>query len=93
MTKEELRKIYREKRKQLSGQEIEKYNDQILINLQQIPLPFLNCIHTFISSEGLAEADTSKVIRFLQFKNPGLKISVPKIDIASGKMQPARTAR
>jgi 5-formyltetrahydrofolate cyclo-ligase len=87
MTKEELRKIYREKRKQLSGLEIEKYNDQILINLQQIPLPFLNCIHTFISSERLAEADTSKVIRFLQFKNPGLKILVPKIDIASGKMQ------
>jgi 5-formyltetrahydrofolate cyclo-ligase len=87
MTKEELRKIYREKRKQLSGKEIEKYNDQILINFQQISLPFLNCIHTFITSERLVEADTSKVIRYLQFKTPGLKIFVPKIDITSGKMQ------
>ena len=87
MTKAELRIIYRGKRNQLSFQEFEKLNDQILINFQQMPLPFFNCIHTFISSEKLREADTSKLIRYLQFKNPGLKILVPKIDITSGNMQ------
>ena len=87
MTKATLRKIYKEKRMQLSPQEIEKFTDLILINFQQIPLPFVSCIHTYIASEKLGEADTASIIRFLQFKNPGLKLLAPKIDISTGTMQ------
>jgi 5-formyltetrahydrofolate cyclo-ligase len=87
MTKAALRKIYKEKRNHLSPQEIEKFTDLILIHFQQIQLPFLSCIHTYIASEKLGEADTSSITRYLQFKNPGLKLLVPKIDITSGDMQ------
>jgi 5-formyltetrahydrofolate cyclo-ligase len=87
MTKVTLRKIYKEKRSHLSPQEMEKFTDLILINFQQIHLPFLSCIHTYIASEKLGEADTSAITRYLQFKNPGLKLLVPKIDIASGNMK------
>lgn len=87
MIKATLRKIYKEKRTRLSPQEIEKFTDLILINFQAIQLPFLSCIHTYIASEKLGEADTSGITRYLQFKNPGLKILAPKIDIATGNMQ------
>ncbi len=87
MTKAALRKIYKEKRSHLSPQEMEKFTDLILIHFQQIKLPFLSCIHTYIASEKLGEADTSAITRYLQFKNPGLKLLVPKIDITSGDMK------
>ena len=87
MTKAALRKVYKEKRLQLSHQQIEKFTDLLLINFQQLQLPFLACIHTYMASEKLREADTSAIVRFLQFKNPGLKILIPKIDITSGSMQ------
>ena len=86
MTKAELRKIYKEKRSRLSVQEVEKFTDLILINFQQLNLPFLSFVHTYIASEKLGEVDTSALTRYLQFKNPGLKILVPRIDIASGNM-------
>lgn len=86
MTKNQLRSIYKEKRKEISVQEIEKYNDLILINFQKINLHFVKYIHTYLSSLKLREAETAKIVRYLQFKNPGLKVVVPKIDIHSGNM-------
>lgn len=86
MTKKELRKLYREKRKELSLHAIEKLNDLILINFQKAGLPFVSTVHTYLPSLHLGEADTAGIIRFLQFHNPGLKIAIPKIDIHSGVM-------
>ncbi len=87
MTKAALRKIYKEKRKEISGKEIEIWTDLILINFQKIDLPFLSCIHTYVASQKLGEVETLHLIEFLQFKNPGIKIVVPKIDITSGNME------
>lgn len=87
MIKSELRKAYKEKRKQLTPQQVEKYNDLILINFQKIQLPFLSFIHTYIASEKLGEADTSAIVRYLQFKNPGVTVLAPRINISSGEME------
>ena len=86
MKKQELRILFKEKRKALSIHQIEKFNDLILINFQKIKLPFINCVHTYIASLKLGEPDTATIIRYLQFKNPLIKILIPKIDIHSGKM-------
>jgi 5-formyltetrahydrofolate cyclo-ligase len=86
MTKEEIRTLFRSRRNVLSQQEAGKMLDLMLINFQQIILPFLNCIHTYIASEKLHEADTLQLVRYLQFRNPGLKVLVPKMDIASGNL-------
>jgi 5-formyltetrahydrofolate cyclo-ligase len=86
MTKEALRKIYREKRSGLPAGERKKMNDFIVAHFQKIPLPFINCVHTYIASGKLSEPDTDSMIRILQFKNPHLKILVPKIDIETGTM-------
>ena len=86
MTKEELRKIYKGKRKQLSHHDIEKFNDLLLINFQKTPIPLINCVHTYLASLRLVEADTVNIIRYLQFRNPSLKVVIPKIDIHTGVM-------
>ena len=87
MTKEQLRILYKEKRKELSMQAIEKFNDLILINFQKIKLPPINCVHTYLASLRLREVDTAMLIRYLEFKNPELKVAVPKIDMRTDTMQ------
>ena len=87
MIKEELRKIYKEKRKQLSHHDIEKFTDLFLINFQKADIPFITCVHTYLASPQLGEADTANIIRYLQFKNPFLKVVIPKIDIHTGVMK------
>ncbi len=86
MTKNELRIIYKEKRRKLSLQKIDKFNDLILINFQKLNLPPVQCVHTYLSSLRLVEVDTSNLIRYLQFKNPDLKIAVPKVDHHSNSL-------
>ncbi|HUZ58089.1 MAG TPA: 5-formyltetrahydrofolate cyclo-ligase [Hanamia sp.] len=86
MTKQELRKVFKEKRQSLSVHDIEKFNDLILIHFQKSELPFISCVHTYLASLKLGEPDTTKIIRFLQFKNPLMKIAIPRVDILSGNM-------
>jgi len=87
MTKKELRKIYKEKRYELSVHNIEKFNDLILVHFQKSNLPFLNCIHTYLPSLQQVEPDTFRIIRYLEFKNPSLKVGIPKINIHSLSME------
>lgn len=79
MTKAALRKIYKEKRKQLSIAEINRFNDLILIHFQALELPFLQCVHTYLASSKLIEVDTDPLVRYLNFINPDLKVVIPKI--------------
>lgn len=87
MTKAALRKIYKEKRKQISWKEKERWTDLILINFQKLELPFIACVHTYLAIENQNEVETEGIIRYLSFKNPGLKTVVPKINLNAGEMQ------
>lgn len=86
MTKAALRGIYREKRKQLTSHEIEKMNDLILVNFQKLTLPYIDYVHTYLASPKLGEPQTDPIVRYLQFKNPSLKVLVPKIGSGNGEM-------
>ncbi len=78
MTKKELRHIYKRKRATLGEAETEKMQDLILIQFQQLPLPFLQYLHTYLPMDIQKEVDTYPVMEFLKFSNPGLHIVVPK---------------
>ncbi len=78
MTKAALRKIYKEKRKHLDHQTIEKLQDLVLINFQKVPLPFLNYASTYLPAHQMQEVDTYPIINYLQFCNPGVTIAAPK---------------
>lgn len=87
MTKAELRIIYKEKRKQISWKDRERWTDLVLINFQKLDLPFINCVHTYLAIENQNEVETQNITRYLKFKNPGIKIVVPKINLNAGEMQ------
>jgi 5-formyltetrahydrofolate cyclo-ligase len=88
MTKKEIRKIFREKRKSLNEAQVDKMQDLLLIQLQKLALPYTQCVHTYLAKAESNEPDTSAIIRWLQFRNPGLKIVVPKVDLNSGQLLP-----
>jgi 5-formyltetrahydrofolate cyclo-ligase len=87
VTKAALRKIYKEKRKQISFKDKERWTDLILINFQKLELPFINCVHTYLAIEDQNEVDTENICNYLTFKNPRIKIVVPKINLNEGEMQ------
>ncbi|MDB5223344.1 MAG: 5-formyltetrahydrofolate cyclo-ligase [Chitinophagaceae bacterium] len=85
MTKAALRKMYKEKRHLVSWKNKERFTDLVLINFQKLDLPFINCVHTYLAMED--EIETENITRYLTFKNPGLKIVVPKINLDAGEMR------
>ena len=48
MTKKELRNIYRQKRLLLAEAETDKMQDLIMIRFQELALPFLHLLHTYL---------------------------------------------
>lgn len=87
MLKKEARKIFREKRKQVSSNEKMKLDDLLLIEFQTVPTPFLSNVLSFYPSEANNEPDTFNITRYLHFKNPGLQIAYPKTDLLNYSMQ------
>lgn len=86
MTKKEIRKIYRDKRLQLSHKEIEKFNDLILMQFQKIPLDALNFVHTYLASDLMKEPDTSLILWYVEFRHPHVVVAAPRIDAAAVRM-------
>ena len=39
--------MFKQRRKELSFHSIEKFNDLILINFQRLPIPDIQCVHTY----------------------------------------------
>jgi 5-formyltetrahydrofolate cyclo-ligase len=86
MTKQELRKIYREKRLQLSDTERTKLDDLLLIQLQTISLPFINTLLSYWPIGENNEPDTDLFTGYIEFKNPELSIAYPRTDFFLNEM-------
>ncbi|HTN06478.1 5-formyltetrahydrofolate cyclo-ligase [Agriterribacter sp.] len=86
MNKKELRNIYRQKRLLLGEAETDKMQDLIMIRFQELALPFLHYMHTYLPMDIQKEVDTYPVMEFLKFSNPGLNIVVPKTHVESNSM-------
>jgi 5-formyltetrahydrofolate cyclo-ligase len=87
MTKSHLRNIYKEKRKLISSQQKAKWIDLLLINFQKIELPFISYIHTYLAMYDHNEIPTQQIISYLKFRNPGLQVSIPKINTETGRIE------
>jgi len=87
MLKKEARKIYKEKRKAISASEKMKWDDLLLIQFQQLSLPFVSTVLSFYPMDENNEPDTFTITRYLQFKNPGIDIAYPKTNISDQSME------
>jgi len=87
MHKKEIRKLYRQKREDITAGEKLKADDLILIQLQTIELPFLSLIMSFYPLEDKNEFDTFLITDFLHFRNPAMRIAYPKTDLETNIMK------
>ena len=78
MKKKEARRIYNQKRQDVSYTERLKWDDLILINFQTIDTPFLNAVFSFYPMEERNEVNAFILTDYLHFRNPNLLICYPK---------------
>ena len=86
MTKNELRIIYKEKRRKLSLQNIDTFNELILSNFKKLNLPPIHWVHTYLASLKLIEVDTGNLVQHLKFLNPEIKVAIPKLENHSNNL-------
>ena len=87
MTKKEARKIYNQKRQEISYTDRSKWDDLILINFQTIDIPFLSAVFSFYPMEERNEVNAFILTEYLHFRNPNLQICYPKMDIKEPNME------
>lgn len=86
MTKKELRKMYKGKRKALTATGRSRLDDLLLIQLQTVNLPFINSLFSYWPIEINAEPNTHLFTGYIEFRNPELVIAYPKSDFATNEM-------
>ncbi len=86
MIKNELRKTFREKRNALTVAEQGKLDDLMLRQFQTTELPFIATLFSYWPIEENKEPNTHLFTDYLEFKNPELLISYPKIDFFLDEM-------
>ena len=76
MKKQELRKIYKQKRKALSAVEVKNLQENIYKQVFEFDFSSTETIHIFLSIEKLLEINTNPIIDFLLLKNKTIVVSV-----------------
>ena len=84
MTKGELRKIYKVKRKALSKNDIEDFSLAISNQLLQLPIWEYSFYHIFLAIEEQKEVNTDYILNILSGKDKNILIS--KSDFKTGEM-------
>lgn len=80
MLKTELRKIYLDKRLQLSEAEYQTLNQQLLQQFMQLNLKGIAAVHLFLPMLPTKEPNTNLLINYLQKQHPQIKRVFPKTD-------------
>lgn len=86
MTKQEIRKLYKQKRLALSATERLKLDDLMLIQLQRLSFDDVRVVMSFWPLENHGEMNTHLYTRYLELTMPDLKISFPVIDFSDNTM-------
>ncbi len=86
MKKQELRKIYLEKRLQLSETEYENLNQQLLLQFMQLDFSKITAVHLFLPMLRTKEPNTWLMIKYLQKEHPNINRVFPKADFKQKKL-------
>ncbi|GAB1855242.1 5-formyltetrahydrofolate cyclo-ligase [Flavobacteriaceae bacterium MHTCC 0001] len=84
MTKTELRKKYKARRKALTEQDIEELSIAIANQLLQLPIWNYSYYHIFLAIETQKEVNTDYILNILSGKDKN--IVIPKSDFTTGEM-------
>jgi 5-formyltetrahydrofolate cyclo-ligase len=81
-TKNQLRKIFLEKRLALSDDDYAALNQQLLQQFKTLDLSGLQYIHIFLPMASKKEPDTMLLIYWLKSVHPNIQLAYPKTDFA-----------
>ena len=88
MTKQELRKIYLQKRQALSEAEYGQLNFQLYqIFFSNVDLSFVKTIHTFLPIHTKKEPDTWLIIDRIKREYPHIRISIPRVNNGTNELE------
>lgn len=80
MNKQQLRKLYIEKRASLSEDDYRALNEQILQQFKSLDLGGVSYLHIFLPILSRKEPDTRLIVNWTKAEYPGIKIVYPKTD-------------
>ena len=86
MKKQELRKMYLEKRQQLSEPEYETLNQALLKQFKALDFSGIKAVHIFLPMLRTKEPDTWLLVNYLKTKHPSIKRIFPKADFKQKKL-------
>lgn len=86
MLKSSARKIFLEKRKNLTNKEILIWDDLILIQFQKLNLKAISCIANFYPMEKNKEPNTLLLVEYLKAMIPNLQIVYPVVDTSQSNI-------
>jgi 5-formyltetrahydrofolate cyclo-ligase len=88
MTKQELRKIYLQKRKELSEAEYLARNHRVTeVFFSSVDLSFINVLHTFLPVVEKREPDTWLIIDRIRREFPHVRLSIPRVNIETDQLE------
>ena len=80
MKKKELRKLYKQKRRDLSLKEVENLQENIYKQVFELDLSSIKTVHIFLSIERLFEINTNPIIDFLLLNNKQIVVSISNFE-------------
>ncbi len=80
MKKSEARRIYKQQRQTLSQKALNVKQDLLLIQFQQMVLPYAQIVHAYIPKASSNEPDPGPMVDWMKFRDLGLQVSYAKID-------------
>ena len=87
MKKQDLRKTYRELRRNLTPKQVNVLDDLLLIQFQQLPIEIPSLIMTYAPMEKHREFNPQAVTDYCYFKNPDQQLMYPLMDEVQGRQQ------
>jgi 5-formyltetrahydrofolate cyclo-ligase len=87
LTKAELRTLYTAKRNQLTQAQCDAFNQQLLLQFQQLELSGINCIHLFLPIIKHREPDTFLIRNWLIANYPKIRRVFPKANFSDNSLQ------
>lgn len=84
MKKAELRKIYKQKRQDLSLVDIQKLQENIYNQIYELDISNIKTIHIFLTLKKFKEIDTAPIINY--FRSQNIKIVVSKSDFKNNTL-------
>jgi 5-formyltetrahydrofolate cyclo-ligase len=87
MTKADLRRYFRQRRRAVSGAEAAELNQALTERFfAEIDLASVRFLHAFLTAERLREVDTLPLLTRLHAEFPGIQLVVPKTEFETGQL-------